>query len=50
MEKIERLRHAEKELILIHNFFTKDYDYKCIGLIITISKHDIWNRKFITFE
>ena len=31
-------------------FLTKDYCYKYIGLITTIPKHDIQNRKLITFD
>ena len=51
-KKLKDIRHTEKELIVISIFFTKDYDYKCIGLITTtcISKHDIRNRKLIAFE
>ena len=36
--------------ILILFFFTKDCGYKCIGLFAIIAKHDIRNRKLITFD
>ena len=51
MEKIETYQTDRKKKKTNHHtyFFTKDYGYKCIGLITTISKHDIWNRKLITF-
>ena len=48
MEKLKDIRNGEKIMILI--FLTKDYCYKYIGLITTIPKHDIQNRKLITFD
>ena len=49
-EKNWKISDTEKELIIILIFFTKDCDYKRIGLITTISKYDIWNRKLITVD
>ena len=46
----DTLKKTNKLIIILIFFFTKDYGYKCIGLIIIISKHDIWNRKLITFD
>ena len=51
MERIERYQtHRKKQQLIILIFFIRDYGYKCIGLITAISKHDIWNRKLITFD
>ena len=49
MEKILKISETvEKIIILI--FFYKNYGYKCIELITAIAKHDIWNKKLITFD
>ena len=48
MGKNLKISETVQKIILI--FFTKDYVYKCIGLITTIAKHDIRNRKLITFD
>ena len=46
-KKMKDIRNGEKNNTY---FFTKDYGYKCIGLITTIAKHDIQNKKLITFD
>ena len=50
MEKIEIYQTLRKRTNHHTYSFKKDYDKKCIGLITTISKHDIRNRKLITFD